>query len=150
MAVFSGNYVLYGDMSQRVMTVLQQYAPNVEIYSIDEAFPRRIVRYWLKRNHQMIAFAAGSLGPAVESFLLKRVAQQERRLCHEERLDVFARVKIENHQRTPLIGNAMHKPVGGNSVRFGRPAGINACAAAHSWHMWPPLLFGSIGRIVFR
>jgi len=37
-AVFSSNYTLYGDMSQRVMTVLQQFAPEVEIYSIDEAF----------------------------------------------------------------------------------------------------------------
>jgi DNA polymerase V len=37
-AVFSSNYALYGDMSQRVMKVLQQFAPEVEIYSIDEAF----------------------------------------------------------------------------------------------------------------
>jgi DNA polymerase V len=37
-AVFSSNYALYGDMSQRVMKTLQQFAPDVEIYSIDEAF----------------------------------------------------------------------------------------------------------------
>jgi DNA polymerase V len=37
-AVFSTNYTLYGDMSQRIMTVLQQFAPQLEIYSIDEAF----------------------------------------------------------------------------------------------------------------
>ena len=36
--VFSSNYALYGDMSQRVMKVLERYTPNVEIYSIDEAF----------------------------------------------------------------------------------------------------------------
>lgn len=36
--VFSSNYTLYGDMSQRVMNVLQQLEPEVEIYSIDEAF----------------------------------------------------------------------------------------------------------------
>ena len=36
--VFSSNYPLYGDMSSRVMSVLEQYTPNVEIYSIDEAF----------------------------------------------------------------------------------------------------------------
>lgn len=35
---FSSNYTLYGDMSNRVMTVLQQFATNMEIYSIDEAF----------------------------------------------------------------------------------------------------------------
>lgn len=37
-AVFSSNYVLYGDMSRRVMTLLGEYTPNLTIYSIDEAF----------------------------------------------------------------------------------------------------------------
>lgn len=36
--VFSSNYVLYGDLSQRVMNILCSIAPEVEIYSIDEAF----------------------------------------------------------------------------------------------------------------
>ncbi len=36
--VFSSNYTLYGDMSRRVMNILSQFTPNVEIYSIDEAF----------------------------------------------------------------------------------------------------------------
>lgn len=36
--VFSSNYALYGDMSQRVMRVLGDHAPRIEIYSIDEAF----------------------------------------------------------------------------------------------------------------
>ena len=37
-AVFSSNYPLYGDISQRVMDVLMQLEPEVEVYSIDEAF----------------------------------------------------------------------------------------------------------------
>ncbi|AXU95498.1 translesion error-prone DNA polymerase V subunit UmuC [Erwinia persicina] len=36
--VFSSNYALYADMSHRVMTTLEQMAPAIEIYSIDEAF----------------------------------------------------------------------------------------------------------------
>ena len=36
--VLSSNYPLYGDMSARVMTILEQFSPNVEVYSIDEAF----------------------------------------------------------------------------------------------------------------
>ncbi len=36
--VFSSNYTLYGDMSHRVMRTLEQFSPEVEIYSIDEAF----------------------------------------------------------------------------------------------------------------
>jgi len=36
--VFSANFALYGDLSMRVMTILSSYCPEIEIYSIDEAF----------------------------------------------------------------------------------------------------------------
>jgi len=36
--VFSANFPLYGDMSNRVMNILSNYTPNQEIYSIDECF----------------------------------------------------------------------------------------------------------------
>ena len=36
--VFSSNYSLYGDISRRVMKSLKQFSPQIEIYSIDEAF----------------------------------------------------------------------------------------------------------------
>jgi DNA polymerase V len=36
--VFSSNYALYGDLSDRVMQVLKQFSPEIEVYSIDEAF----------------------------------------------------------------------------------------------------------------
>ena len=36
--VFSSNYSLYGDISRRVMKTLKQFSPQIEIYSIDEAF----------------------------------------------------------------------------------------------------------------
>jgi len=36
--LFSSNYTLYGDISARVMQTLEECAPQVEIYSIDEAF----------------------------------------------------------------------------------------------------------------
>ncbi len=38
--VFSSNYSLYGDMSHRVMSILSTFTPDMEIYSIDEAFLR--------------------------------------------------------------------------------------------------------------
>lgn len=37
-AVFSSNYALYADMSNRVMSILESLSPEVEVYSIDEAF----------------------------------------------------------------------------------------------------------------
>ncbi|WP_320815186.1 Y-family DNA polymerase [Flavobacterium sp.] len=36
--VFSSNYALYGDLSNRVMKTLQDFTPDIENYSIDEAF----------------------------------------------------------------------------------------------------------------
>ena len=36
--VFSANFPLYGDLSHRVMTLLGEFSPEIEIYSIDEAF----------------------------------------------------------------------------------------------------------------
>lgn len=36
--VFSSNYPLYGDTSNRVMQTLRDYSPEVEVYSIDEMF----------------------------------------------------------------------------------------------------------------
>lgn len=35
---FSSNFALYGDMSQRVMAIIESMVPAVEVYSIDEAF----------------------------------------------------------------------------------------------------------------
>lgn len=36
--VYSSNYALYGDMSSRVMNILTAFSPEIEVYSIDEAF----------------------------------------------------------------------------------------------------------------
>jgi DNA polymerase V len=40
--VFSANFPLYGDLSHRVMTLLGEFSPEIEIYSIDEAFLKLI------------------------------------------------------------------------------------------------------------
>lgn len=39
--IFSSNYALYGDISSRMMNLLHNFTPEVEIYSIDEAFLNR-------------------------------------------------------------------------------------------------------------
>lgn len=59
--VLSSNYQLYGDMSERVMNILQEHCADLEIYSIDEAFlqiiPLResledwVQKYILVRDH---------------------------------------------------------------------------------------------------
>lgn len=37
-SVFSSNYALYSDISSRVVEILKMFSPNIEVYSIDEAF----------------------------------------------------------------------------------------------------------------
>lgn len=41
-AVFSSNYPLYGDLSNRVVQTLKHYAADIEVYSIDEVFARPV------------------------------------------------------------------------------------------------------------
>lgn len=36
--IFSSNYALYGDISNRVMSIIGSYVPNYEVYSVDEIF----------------------------------------------------------------------------------------------------------------
>ena len=36
--VYSSNYQLYGDLSERVMHILTTMSPEIQVYSIDEAF----------------------------------------------------------------------------------------------------------------
>ena len=37
-SVFSSNYSLYSDISSRIVEILKMFSPNIEVYSIDEAF----------------------------------------------------------------------------------------------------------------
>lgn len=51
-AVYSSNYALYGDMSRRVMKTLELFTPEVEVYSVDEAFLYfRGFEYWDLEAH---------------------------------------------------------------------------------------------------
>lgn len=57
--VYSANFVLYGDMSRRVMSILSNYSPVQEIYSIDECFLDlsgmniNLIEYGLKMREQV-------------------------------------------------------------------------------------------------
>ena len=51
--MLSSNYPLYGDMSTRVMSILSQFSPDIEVYSIDEAF----VEFKGFENYEFEAYA---------------------------------------------------------------------------------------------
>ena len=50
--VFSSNYSLYGDISQRVMEILLGFSSEIEIYSIDEAF----LSFKGFKNHELMTY----------------------------------------------------------------------------------------------
>ena len=51
--VFSSNFTFYGDISARVMNILEGFVPRIEIYSIDEAF---LDFDTLKQNYKLYDF----------------------------------------------------------------------------------------------
>ncbi len=61
--VFSGNFPLYGDMSNRVMTILGDFSPEMEVYSIDEIF-----LYW---PDEEAGFDTQELGTAMRTKVMQ-------------------------------------------------------------------------------
>ncbi len=88
-AVFSSNYALYADLSQRVMTVLRQEAQAFEAYSIDEAFltvpalERDALLDWAEQTRHRVHRATGipvrvGLGPTKTlAKAASRIAKQQ-------------------------------------------------------------------------
>lgn len=58
--VLSTNFALYGDMSSRVMSILEEHCPEIEIYSIDEAFidlshiPTNMIKSYIEKLRKII------------------------------------------------------------------------------------------------
>jgi DNA polymerase V len=63
---FSSKYALYGDMSERVMTIIESMVPTLEVYSIDEAFA----------DLTGVPGDLSALGRQMRSILLKRTGIQ--------------------------------------------------------------------------
>lgn len=113
-AYFSSNYALYGDLSRRVMAALSRFTPNLEVYSIDEAFldltgivrgddPRALEEYG-RRIRAYVGRATGipvSVGIAETKTLAKianRVAKK-----HAASEGVFALQAIDQRERNRLL-----------------------------------------------
>ena len=78
--VFSSNYTLYADMSNRVMDTIAEFCPDIEVYSIDESFielssfrNRNLTAYMqeLKRKILQITGIPVSIGIATTKTLAK-------------------------------------------------------------------------------
>lgn len=104
--VFSSNYGLYDDLSKRVIAVLGQFSPDVEVYSIDEAFMHFPIRQSIPAHliRETVAQNTGipvSIGSAVTKTLAKAAnhfAKQSAEGCFaisdENREDCLAQFPI--------------------------------------------------------
>ncbi len=111
--VFSSNYELYGDLSNRVMQTLEGFSPHLEIYSIDEAFLslagikgdlRDYGHSMRKAVQQCVGLPVGvGIAPTktlakLASYIAKKSARCEF-VCVIERLDqwhrVFAKIPVQ-------------------------------------------------------
>jgi DNA polymerase V len=88
--VLSSNYALYGDMSNRVMNLLYKFTPEVEIYSIDEAFlslePRKksldVLAHSIKEKMYKWTGVPVSIGIA-ETKVLSKIANKLAKKSHK-------------------------------------------------------------------
>lgn len=104
--VFSSNYALYGDMSQRVMNTLSTFTPNIEYYSVDEAFlgfegfEHQNLKKISKRIHKTVWRHVGipvSVGMAPTKTLAKIAnyyAKKDKRRKHVCILDTDQKVEL--------------------------------------------------------
>ncbi|MDX1973569.1 MAG: Y-family DNA polymerase, partial [Candidatus Sumerlaeia bacterium] len=104
--VYSSNYALYGDFSRRVMETLAEFCPNVEVYSIDEAFLR------LSREQvEALAAREGSLEP----FGHRIIAAVGKRLglpvsVGFARTKTLAKIANKHAKRGPAALDLFHDP----------------------------------------
>ncbi len=158
--VFSSNYTLYGDMSQRVMETLEQFSPDLEVYSIDEAFlslvgfeRRNLTEYGrqIRRTVNQWTGIPVSVGIAETKTLAKianRIAKRtpdtggvSNLLACPDREAVLGRVAVED-----IWG------IGPNSARLLKQHGIiTALQLRHADDQWIRKHLGIVGlRLVYE
>lgn len=105
-ALFSANFQMYGDFSQRVVRILQQESPNIEVYSVDESFleiselPITDYQAWARALSAKIFKWIGvsvSIGVASSKTLAKAAADYCKK--HPEQEGAFSVIDREEHQK---------------------------------------------------
>jgi len=111
--IFSTNFSLYGDISRRVMKTLKQFSPQMEIYSIDEAFldlslvkNKNLLEYGYKIRETVLKWTGipTSIGIATTKTLSKAanyIAKKEKsgviNLVNSKKIDILlSKIKINN------------------------------------------------------
>lgn len=132
--LFSGNFRLYGDISNRVMSVLEDFSPEIEVYSIDEAFINltnlRIQDYkefgdTIVRTVQKRVGVPVSVGIASTKTLCKlanEIGKMERRFQSTTDLTTLSNSEIDSRLEKLKVGEIWG--IGRNRVDFLKKNGV--------------------------
>lgn len=152
--IFSSNMVLYGDMSKRVMSVLRENSPSIEVYSIDEAFidlsgvDVSTLKSWGESVALKIKKATGipvSIGIAQTKTLAKIAAK----LCKKYTKLNGACVMSDKKDVTKVLKTVEISDVWGIGRRYTQMLRLAAVATAYNFtecsEMWVRSKMGIVG-----
>ena len=108
--VFSSNYALYDNMSRRVMDILRNYSPEVEIYSVDEAFlalddfsPDYLPEYGHQIRNEILKHTGLPVGVGISTTkVLSKVANKKSKE-HNGVLTMFTENEIDTILKKTLV-----------------------------------------------
>jgi len=114
--VCSSNYALYGDMSNRVMRIIEGYSPEQEIYSIDESFislagmSLDLIKYMQQLKNQVnlwtgIPVCVGIGRTKVLAKLANRVAKKYSKFNGVFDVDELSKTRFNNLLKTVDVGD---------------------------------------------
>lgn len=146
--VFSSNYALYGDMSRRVLRVLGEFTPEVDVYSIDEAF-LNLSGLQYEAREGLLAYALNisrtvqahvGIPTAIGVAPTKTLAKLANRLARKQPPGERALVLETDAQRRLALDQTLIGDVWGIGRRYGRKLQENGlltaadlAAASESW-----------------
>ncbi|MBT4464466.1 MAG: Y-family DNA polymerase [Rhodospirillaceae bacterium] len=154
--VYSSNYSLYGDISARVMRTLEAFSPDIEIYSIDEAFlnlgglERHGIADHGRELHRTVKRWTGipvSVGIAPTKTLAKIAAG-----IAKKSPDLGGALLIDDEQaRRQALAATDIGDVWGIGRRWAKMLGTNAISTALDFHDMPaPWVRGRMGVVGAR
>lgn len=159
--IFSSNYALYGDMSRRVMATLARFTPDMEAYSIDEAFlnlthvPQTQLLAYCQQIKQTVKQWTGipvaiGVGPTKTlAKLANKIAKQQTestvfylpdirrhsRLMRQTRLDHIWGIGTRSTQKLQRIGiHNLHDFYYADPLQIRTLLGIHGLAVYHELH----------------
>lgn len=137
--VFSSNFALYGDLSRRVMTVIEEMAPKIETYSIDESFIElppvkdpKVFGHQLREYVKQCTGIPVSVGIAASKTLAKLASSHAKKRSGVFCIDGSNRQKIlESYGIQKLWG------IGGrHAAKLQRQGIVNAFHLSQADHQW--------------